>query len=430
MQQANFMARGSPPTPGGGGGPPIAKKQRGGRTPASIRRHVQGLTTTTTTAPATATAPPPGRFAPSASTNTTTEVVDDAIARRRAELRRLQEKSKADRAAALQRKNTHRNNTGIAPAPGNTSTVPPMRPAGVGRHHSDLFPSVQPKSPSIAKSILPHDEEEEEHAQIEAFAHAATFHNKGSSAGTSTSTAIAAVPGVVVAAAAAAENSTTTNPNLLPETPLGNGLIPPTPAIGRRLEFPSTQKHQQQQQQPQQQVPGPPRRDRSKSPSPTKSVGSAGTSTTGSTNSADTRVKAAAALAERRRRARSAPPVRPPPPPGPKPPQAPHTTMKPEARSRGTAEAAEIRVNTMEWEPTTETGTIMAANHPVLEGAATELDGPQEPVPVVQAPPPPTRVSSLAYGNGTWKSFGSEQFHLNVSFPNYFSDLLIYCVCV
>mmetsp|Transcript_30482 Transcript_30482/g.34112 ORF Transcript_30482/g.34112 Transcript_30482/m.34112 type:complete len:204 (-) Transcript_30482:348-959(-) len=107
-------------------------------------------------------------------------VIDEGISRRRAELRRLQEKSKRQR-NAMQRSSP--NNISMssprvhegeelksatsAAAPSTSQPPPvPIRPAvAFLRHQSDLFPSV-PKSPSVKKETF----HEEESAQIAAFA--------------------------------------------------------------------------------------------------------------------------------------------------------------------------------------------------------------------------------------------------------------------
>mmetsp|Transcript_29054 Transcript_29054/g.33007 ORF Transcript_29054/g.33007 Transcript_29054/m.33007 type:complete len:214 (-) Transcript_29054:12-653(-) len=112
-------------------------------------------------------------------------VIDEGISRRRAELRRLQEKSKLQR-HAMNNKSSPReassatlsatapplsNNTALSSQP----PVPPVpiRPAVASlRHQSDLFPSV-PKSPSVKKETV-----NEEDSQIAAFANASTFHNE------------------------------------------------------------------------------------------------------------------------------------------------------------------------------------------------------------------------------------------------------------
>jgi hypothetical protein len=174
--------------------PPASKKQRGGATPrgvshtssSSSRSSRTGVTGTTNTSTATSTST-------AATTKTTYNnnrlgdgrltmmmTAEDAIARRRAELRRLQAKqrnatsttssllvgSTKDNPSFSQGSQTKTtasattttttidsllvDNTAAAAGGGGPPAPPPpppMRPTGVGRHYSDLFPTV-PKSPS------------------------------------------------------------------------------------------------------------------------------------------------------------------------------------------------------------------------------------------------------------------------------------------
>lgn len=102
------------------------KKQRGGSTPDILQRSRQGL----------------------AAASSVNETAQDAIARRRAELRRLQAQREA-RAAQ------HPQLAAAAAAPPHGGPPPaPPKPKHVARHHSDLFPAVQ-KSPAREKKAVP-----------------------------------------------------------------------------------------------------------------------------------------------------------------------------------------------------------------------------------------------------------------------------------
>ena len=192
--------------------------------------------------------------------------VDDAIARRRAELRRLQEKARDVRISnsSSSKNNTTRNTVSIPP---------PMQPAGVGRHRSDIFPSVPKGNTNGIETATSASATTttSETTKIEAFA----------SASTTTTTFRSNIN----------NNNNKPNPNLPPETPL-SGAVPPTPAVGRKLEFPSGQK---QTTLPQSTHNSNSKRSRSKSPT--------------------TKVSPET---KRTNRAKSVPPRRPPGPP-PKP---------------------------------------------------------------------------------------------------------------
>ena len=133
---------------------------------------------------------------------------------------------------------------------------PPMKPLGVGRHFSDLYPTV-PKSPSPAVA---------EDTLLEVTAGAASIPNLNAS------TTRTQPPGPPLAAASGPPLFA--GPPSSSSTATGANIQPPTPAVNRKLEFPSTQN---------------PQTDDETSP----------------------RTEALA-------RSKSAPPVRPPPPPPPK----------------------------------------------------------------------------------------------------------------
>jgi hypothetical protein len=233
--EANFMSPMS-------GGPPAGKKLRAGATP----RPFASTATSRGRGPQGGPPPAPGTLAPSAAggrggpppviTATATSIgnrstacftdrsaaeeATDGVARRKAELRRMQEQRQR-----MTQRSTERTNELAASGP---PIPPPMQPAEVGRHLSDLFPTV-PKAPSPALPGI---------GPLNPAIHA------------STSAASAAGP------------------------PRSTAPIPPTPAVNRKLEFPSSQTTRM--------------------------------------------MTAGAGSGSAKSRSKSAPPVRPPPPPPPK----------------------------------------------------------------------------------------------------------------
>ncbi|KAG7343642.1 hypothetical protein IV203_021650 [Nitzschia inconspicua] len=251
--------------------PPASKKQRGGTTPRP-----SGTTMMMSSSTSSSNAGPPPPFVPNTTGSTATRTgrltstAEDAIARRRAELRRLQ----AKRTAAASGSTAGTTNTSIsattsttnaAAAAANTTIAsnvtsttgggpppPPMRSAGVQRHHSDLFPTV-PKSPSpqVTRQTLLDVSE-------------------------ATGAPTLAFPNQQQPPALPAQTEALAN-NRPPPTIISDSTaikVPSTPTVNRKLEFPSSQK---------------------------------GSMTLETTNSAETRT-----------RSKSAPPSRPPPPPPPK----------------------------------------------------------------------------------------------------------------
>eukprot|EP00531_Pseudo-nitzschia_arenysensis_P000993 CAMPEP_0116130998 /NCGR_PEP_ID=MMETSP0329-20121206/8776_1 /TAXON_ID=697910 /ORGANISM="Pseudo-nitzschia arenysensis, Strain B593" /LENGTH=971 /DNA_ID=CAMNT_0003625409 /DNA_START=176 /DNA_END=3091 /DNA_ORIENTATION=+ len=351
MQNSNLLR--SP-----GSGPPIAKKQRGGTTPGSIKSR-----------PRSRVGPPPtGRGGPPP-----TEVVDDAIARRRAELRRLQEKARGamgssarkpppSSSSSLSRSKSNNNppppipmskrTSDIFPtAPKSPSMIPKptqtsktstlsMKPAIASRKQSDIFPSV-PKLNDTA------NEDATEDSQIDAFAAASQFSNP---------------------------KQKSANPNLPPETPQTATAIPPTPAVGRRLEFPSSQKTAAGTTAAKAKAkPPPPVRSRSKSP--TKAVNSSFTGTSSTS-------PAAAAPTAGPPRAKSAPPRRPPGPPPGAPPAAPSANKSTKVKAIKKSKAkrpAPVRPGTLSLLPTVKT-----------KSPKSQASSPEKPKNDTKSKPPTT----------------------------------------
>ncbi|KAG7339182.1 hypothetical protein IV203_020145 [Nitzschia inconspicua] len=198
--------------------PPASKKQRGGATPRP-----SGTTMMTSS---TGSGPPPvvpnsNTSGSSSSTATRTgrltSTAEDAIARRRAELRRLQAKRTAAASGS-----TAGTITATTAAAGAGPPPPPVRSAGVQRHYSDLFPTV-PKSPSpqvtrqtlldVSEATgapplaLPNQQQQQQQQQ----------------------------PAQPNASANSKPPSTT-----ISDSTVINGIL--TPAVNRKLEFPFSQK--------------------------------------------------------------------------------------------------------------------------------------------------------------------------------------------
>ncbi len=374
MQNSNLLQ--SP-----GNGPPIAKKQRGGATPGSIKSRSRGppmssnsnanSNTNTNRSRARARAsgppsgPPPG------------EVVDDAIARRRAELRRLQEKARGAMGSAS-------TSTSTAKSLVRSKGPPQGPPQGIAmskasKRTSDIFPTA-PKSPSM----IPKPTAKSNEATM-----AMAMMKQPPLAATTTTTSAKPNP----------------NPNLPPETPQNNA-IPPTPAVGRRLEFPSSQKAAAAATTTTSRKPPP---SRSHPNSPTKAVSS--TTSSFSVEPTATTATATANIKSAPLRAKSAPPKRPPGPP-PQQPSEKSTSSKVKAKKKVKARTnrpAPVRPNTLSLLPTVKTKSPKSeASSPEKKEKDNNSESESQP-PIVEPtentaasskPPPPT-IADTNIGKGS-----------------------------